>query len=56
MIEEFGLKSIIGFGNTTVEKALKNKPMKMCADLGSKMVVLSEWFKVLIMFFMFKLK
>ncbi len=40
--EEFGLKSIIGFGNTTVEKALKNKPMKMCADLGSEMVVLSE--------------
>ena len=40
--EEFGLKSIIGFGNTTVEKALKKKPMKMCADLGSEMVVLSE--------------
>ena len=40
--EEFGLKSIIGFGNTTVEKALKNKAMKLCADLGSEMVVLSE--------------
>ena len=38
----FGLESIIGFGNTTVEKALKNKAMKMCADLGSEMVVLSE--------------
>jgi len=40
--EEFGLNSIIGFGNTTIEKALKRKAMKMCHDLGSEMVVLSE--------------
>ena len=40
--EEFNLNSIIGFGNTTKERALKNKAMKMCAELGSEMVVLSE--------------
>ena len=40
--QEFGLKSIIGFGNTTVESAIKHKPMKMCQDMDSELVVLSE--------------
>ena len=40
--QEFGLKSIIGFGNTTVEKALKQKMMQKCKEYGSELVVLSE--------------
>lgn len=40
--EEFGCKSIIGFGNSTVEKALKRKGMAECSNLGSEMIVLSE--------------
>lgn len=40
--EEFGLKSIIGFGNTTVEKAIKQKAMSVCNTLGSELIVLSE--------------
>mgnify|MGYP003653206367 FL=1 len=40
--QEFGLKSIIGFGNTTIEKALKHKMMQKCKELGSELVVLSE--------------
>ena len=40
--EEFGLKSIIGFGNTTVEKALRHKSICICKELGSELVVLSE--------------
>ena len=40
--KEFGLKSIIGFGNTTVEKALKHKMMQKCKELGSELIVLSE--------------
>ena len=40
--KEFGMKSIIGFGNTTVDKAKKQKAMQGCEDLGSELVVLSE--------------
>ena len=40
--KEFGLKSIIGFGNTTVEKALKHNMMQKCKELGSELVVLCE--------------
>ena len=40
--KEFGLKSIIGFGNTTVEKSLKHKMMQKCKELGSELVVLCE--------------
>tara|TARA_Y100000310_G_C20687901_1_gene820267 strand:+ start:917 stop:1747 length:831 start_codon:yes stop_codon:yes gene_type:complete len=40
--KEYGLKSIIGFGNTTIEKALKLKSMQTCSDLGSELIVLSE--------------
>ncbi len=40
--QEYGLKSIIGFGNTTIEKALKHKAMSWCKDMGSELVVLSE--------------
>lgn len=40
--QEFELQSIIGFGNTTVEKATRHKPMKMCEDMGSELIVLSE--------------
>ena len=40
--QEFGMKSIIGFGNTTIEKAKKQKAMAWCEDMGSELVVLSE--------------
>lgn len=40
--EEFGLKSIIGFGNSTVEKAIRHKAMNWCKELGSELIVLSE--------------
>ncbi|SVC07691.1 uncharacterized protein METZ01_LOCUS260545, partial [marine metagenome] len=40
--EEFGLKSIIGFGKTTIKKALKYKGMSICADLGSELIVLTK--------------
>ena len=40
--KEFGMKSIIGFGNTTVDKAKKQKAMQGCEDLGSELIVLSE--------------
>jgi 1-aminocyclopropane-1-carboxylate deaminase/D-cysteine desulfhydrase-like pyridoxal-dependent ACC family enzyme len=40
--QEFNLKSIIGFGNTTVAKSLRNIPMQWCHDMGSELVVLSE--------------
>ena len=40
--KEFKLKSIIGFGNTTLEKALKHKAMRMCKELDSELVILSE--------------
>ena len=40
--QEFGLKSIIGFGNTTIEGALKQKSMSWCRDLDAELVVLSE--------------
>jgi len=40
--EEFGCKSIIGFGNSTVEKAITRKGMLECKELGSELVVLSE--------------
>ena len=33
---------IIGFGNTTIEGALKNIPMQWCHELGAELVVLSE--------------
>jgi 1-aminocyclopropane-1-carboxylate deaminase/D-cysteine desulfhydrase-like pyridoxal-dependent ACC family enzyme len=40
--EEFKLKSIIGIGNTTVKKAMKIKPMRLCAELGSEIIILSK--------------
>ena len=40
--QEFGLKSLIGFGNTTVENALKQKAISWSKDLGAELVVLSE--------------
>ena len=40
--QEFGLKSIIGFGNTTIEGALKQKSISWCRDLNAELVVLSE--------------
>ena len=40
--KEFDLHCIIGFGNTTIEGALKNIPMQWCRDLGAELVVLSE--------------
>ena len=40
--QEFGMKSIIGFGNTTIEKAKKQKAMLWCEEMGSELVVLSE--------------
>ena len=40
--KEFNLKSIIGFGNTTLEKALKHKAMRVCKELDSELVILSE--------------
>ena len=40
--QEFDLNCIIGFGNTTVEKSLKQIPMQWCHDLGAELVVLSE--------------
>ena len=40
--KEFGMKSIIGFGNTTVDKAKKQNAMQGCEDLGSELIVLSE--------------
>ena len=40
--EEFGLKSIIGFGNSTIEKATRHKAMSWCQDLGSELIVLSK--------------
>jgi len=40
--QEFDLDCIIGFGNTTVEKSLKQIPMQWCHDLGAELVVLSE--------------
>ena len=39
--KEFKLKSIIGFGNTTIEKALKHKPMRMCKELDSEFVIIA---------------
>ena len=40
--QEYGLNSIIGFGNTSIEGALKHKAMSWCKDMGSELVVLSE--------------
>ena len=40
--KEFDLHCIIGFGNTTIESALKNIPMQWCHELGAELVVLSE--------------
>lgn len=40
--KEFDLHCIIGFGNTTIEGALKNIPMQWCHELGAELVVLSE--------------
>ena len=40
--KEFGMKSIIGFGNTTIEKAKKQKAMLWYEEMGSELVVLSE--------------
>ena len=40
--KEFDLDCIIGFGNTTVEKSLKQIPMQWCHELGAELVVLSE--------------
>ena len=40
--QEFDLDCIIGFGNTTVEKACKQIPMQWCHELGAELVVLSE--------------
>ena len=40
--QEYGLNSIIGFGNTSIEAALKHKAMSWCKDMGSELVVLSE--------------
>tara|TARA_B100000029_G_scaffold482937_1_gene533611 strand:- start:5 stop:841 length:837 start_codon:yes stop_codon:yes gene_type:complete len=40
--QEYGLDSIIGFGNTSIEGALKHKAMSWCKDMGSELVVLSE--------------
>ena len=39
---EYGLNSIIGIGNTSIEGALKHKPMSWCKDMGSELVVFSE--------------
>lgn len=38
--EEFGLKSIIGFGKATLEQARKAKAMQWCEELGSELVYL----------------
>ena len=40
--QEYGLNSIIGFGNTSIEGALKHKAMSWCKDMGSELVGLSE--------------
>ena len=39
---EFGLNSIIGFGNTTVDKARKQIGIQWCEEYNSELVVLSE--------------
>ena len=40
--QEFGLKSIIGFGNTTEENALKQKAISWSKDMNAELVILSE--------------
>ena len=40
--QEFKLKSFIGFGNTTIEGALKQTGIRWCKDMGSELFVLSE--------------
>ena len=39
---EFGLQSIIGFGNTTLDKARKQKGIQWCEKYNSELVVLSK--------------